>query len=120
MSAVELAADETGSVTVALLEAIGDAFNRHDVDAIINFFAEDGMFDNAMGPEIHGQCYVGKETFRAFFSELMTSCPDVQWNAIDNRVDGNKGFPNGPANAPCPTAKSRIGSVSTSSLFGTA
>lgn len=92
MSAVKLAADETGRVTVALLEAIGDAFNRHDVDAIINFFAEDGMFDNAMGPDIHGQRYVGKETLRAFFSELMASCPDIQWNAIDNRVDGNKGF----------------------------
>jgi predicted SnoaL-like aldol condensation-catalyzing enzyme len=50
------------------------------------------MFDNAMGPEIHGQRYVGKETLRAFFSELMANCPDIQWNAIDNRVDGNKGF----------------------------
>ena len=92
MSAVELAANEEGGATVALLEAIGDAFNRHDVDAIINFFADDGMFDNAMGPDIHGQRYVGKETLRAFFSELMTNCPDIQWNAIDNRVDGNKGF----------------------------
>ena len=105
MSAVELAADETGSVTVALLEAIGDAFNRHDVDAIINFFAEDGMFDNAMGPEIHGQCYVGKETFRAFFSELMTSCPDVQLNAIDNRVDGNKGFSEWPRQCTLPNGE---------------
>ncbi len=92
MSVTELAENKSNIVTVALLEAIGDAFNRHDVDAIIDFFADDGAFDNAMGPDIHGQRYVGKETLRAFFSDLMTKCPDIQWNAIDNRVDGNKGF----------------------------
>ncbi len=90
MSVTEL--DKTSGATVALLEAIGDAFNRHDVDAIIDFFADDGVFDNAMGPDIHGQRYVGRETLRAFFSDLMTRCPDIQWNNIDNRVDGDKGF----------------------------
>lgn len=84
---------ETGQhVTVALLEAIGDAFNRHDVDAIMRHFAEDGVFDNARGPEIHGQRYVGKARLRRFFSELMTRCPDIQWHAIDNRAAGDKGF----------------------------
>lgn len=92
MSVTEIPGDETETATIALLEAIGDAFNRHDVDAILDFFADDGVFDNAMGPDIHGQRYGGKETLRAFFSELMATCPDIQWNPIDNRVDGNKGF----------------------------
>lgn len=92
MSVTELTETETGGATIALLEAIGDAFNRHDVDAIIGFFAEDGMFDNAMGPDIHGQRYVGLETLRTFFSDLMARCPDIQWHPIDNRVDGDKGF----------------------------
>ena len=90
MSVTEL--DKTSGATIALLEAIGDAFNRHDVDAIIDNFADDGVFDNAMGPDIHGQRYVGKETLRAFFSDLMARCPDIQWNTIDNRVDGDKGY----------------------------
>ncbi len=92
MSVTALTKTDSGGASVALLEAIGDAFNRHDVDSIIDFFAEDGSFDNAMGPDIHGQRYIGKETLRAFFSELMRTCPDIQWNALDNRVDGNKGF----------------------------
>ncbi len=79
-------------VTVALLEAIGAAFNRHDVDAIIGFFAEDGVFDNALGPDIHGARYVGRERLRAFFQELMASHPDIQWQPIDNRVAGDKGY----------------------------
>ncbi len=92
MSVTALPETETSGASIALLEAIGDAFNRHDVDAIIDFFAEDGDFDNAMGPEIYGQRYVGKETLRDFFSELMTKCPDIQWNTIDNSIHGNKGF----------------------------
>lgn len=79
-------------VTVQLLEDIGAAFNRHDVDAIIAFFAEDGEFDNARGPEIHGQRHAGKAELRAFFSALMETLPDIQWRAIDNRVDGDKGY----------------------------
>lgn len=82
----------TRAVTVQLLEDIGAAFNRHDVDAIVAFFAEDGEFDNARGPDIHGRRHTGKTELRAFFSELMANSPDIQWHAIDNRVDGDKGF----------------------------
>ena len=82
----------TRAVTVQLLEDIGAAFNRHDVDAIVAFFAEDGDFDNARGPDIHGRRHAGKTELRAFFSELMANSPDIQWHAIDNRVDGDKGF----------------------------
>ena len=66
MSVSERIESDNGEVTVALLEAIGDAFNRHDVDAIIGFFAEDGIFDHALGPDIHGARYVGRESLRAF------------------------------------------------------
>ena len=27
-----------------------------------------------------------------FFGELMAALPDIQWHAIDNRVDGDKGY----------------------------
>ncbi len=92
MSVDERQASEADEVTVELLEAIGDAFNRHDVDAIIDFFTEDGVFDNAFCPDIHGTRYVGKETLRKFFSELMATHPDIQWHPIDNRVSGDKGY----------------------------
>lgn len=78
--------------TVELLEAIGEAFNRHDVDAIVDFFAEDGEFLNATGPEISGSRHAGKAELRAFFSGLMARCPDIRWESIDNRVSGDKGY----------------------------
>jgi ketosteroid isomerase-like protein len=80
------------AVTVQLLEDIAAAFNRHDIDAILGFFAEDGEFGNARGPKNFGQRHTGKAELRAFFGELMKALPDIQWHAIDNRVDGDKGY----------------------------
>ncbi|MBT6276558.1 MAG: nuclear transport factor 2 family protein [Chromatiales bacterium] len=84
--------DSVNVVSVALLEQIGDAFNRHDVDAIIDHFAPDGEFDNALGPDPNGRRYAGKAELREFFASLMQRCPDVNWQPIDNRVAGNKGY----------------------------
>ena len=92
MSVRENYDEVTEEVSIALLEAIGDAFNRHDVDAIMSYFAEDGVFDNARGPEIQGQRYVGKAALHEFFGDLMATLPDIQWVSIDNRVSGNKGY----------------------------
>jgi hypothetical protein len=41
--------DET--VTVGTLKQILEAFNRHDLDAIMEFFADDCSFDFPRGPE---------------------------------------------------------------------
>lgn len=82
----------TAAPTVELLDAIGDAFNRHDVDAIVGFFAEDGEFLNATGPEFFGSRHVGRDELRAFFSGLMSRCPDIRWEPVDNRVSGDKGY----------------------------
>ncbi|MBC8270339.1 MAG: nuclear transport factor 2 family protein [Rhodospirillaceae bacterium] len=92
MSVREIQQDENEGVTIALLEAIGDAFNRHDVDAIVDFFAEDGVFVLPKGSDYDGGHIVGKVALHAFFSELMETLPDIQWHPIDNRIDGNKGI----------------------------
>ncbi len=92
MSVREIHQDETEGATIELLEAIGAAFNRHDVDAIVDFFAEDGVFELPKGPDYHGERVVGKAALHAFFSELMETLPDIQWHPIDDRVAGNKGF----------------------------
>ena len=80
------------NVTVELLEAIGNAFNRHDVEAIVGYFAEEGVFENAKGPNIYGARYVGRATLREFFQTLFNDFQDIQWIPLDNRVSGNKGY----------------------------
>ena len=92
MSIAEKTLGDREEADLDQLIAIGEAFNAHDVDAIMSHFAEDGVFDNARGPDIHGQRYVGKAVLDAFFRELMATHPDIQWATIDNRVSGDKGY----------------------------
>ena len=40
-----------GKVTIELLDAIQDAFNRHDVDGILSYFADDCEWLMARGPD---------------------------------------------------------------------
>ena len=42
---------EEREVIIELLDAIQDAFNRHDVDAIVSFFADDCEWLMARGPD---------------------------------------------------------------------
>lgn len=42
------------SVSVATLKAIADAFNAHDLDAIMEFFADDCSLDLPRGPDPWG------------------------------------------------------------------
>ena len=87
----QLKVQEDQSATVELLEAIGDAFNRHDVEAVVGFFAEDGVFDKPVGPEAWGRRYVGKKEIRAEFAALFEAIPDLHWEPIANWVSGNMG-----------------------------
>ena len=42
-------------VTIDLVNAIGDAFNANDIDAVMQYFAEDATFDHAAGPDVNGK-----------------------------------------------------------------
>ena len=43
------------SVSVATLKAIANAFNAHDLDAIMEFFADDCSLDMPRGPDPWGK-----------------------------------------------------------------
>ena len=82
--------DET--VTVGTLKQILEAFNRHDLDAIMEFFADDCSFDFPRGPEPWGQRFVGKAQVREALAGRFKGIPDVHygddrhWVAADNGV----------------------------------
>jgi ketosteroid isomerase-like protein len=46
-------------VTAETLKAITGAFNAHDLDAIMAFFADDCSLDMPRGPEPWGQRFTG-------------------------------------------------------------
>ena len=60
------------------LQAFLDAFNAHDVDAIMSFFTEDCVFDTPRGPAPGGRRLVGKEQVRSGIQARFDGIPDIR------------------------------------------
>ena len=84
--------EEEAGISPNLLDAITDAYNRNDIDAVMSFFAKDAVFDHASGPNINGTRFEGLETIRGIFQGLFNNVESVQWTPIDTRVSGDKAY----------------------------
>ena len=73
------------------LKAILDAFNAHDLDAIMEFFADDCSFDMPRGPEPWGQRFTGKAAVREALATRFSGLPDVHYGEDRHWVSGNLG-----------------------------
>ena len=78
-------------VTTELLEAFADAWNRHDVDALMSFMTEDCVFEASAGSDVCGTRYVGRDSVRAAFAEVWATFPDAQWCNARHFVHGERG-----------------------------
>jgi ketosteroid isomerase-like protein len=66
-------------VTLELMKAISAAFNSRDVDRIVSFFAEDGVFCLARGPETVGRTLAGKAVIKNALADRFEVIPDMRW-----------------------------------------
>ncbi len=66
-------------VTVEILKQILNAFNRHDLDAIMEFFADDCTFDLPRGPDPWGRRFLGKGPVREGLASRFAGIPDVHY-----------------------------------------
>jgi ketosteroid isomerase-like protein len=80
------------TLTRDLVDAVGDAFNANDIDAVMKHFAEDATFDHAVGPEEHGVRFEGKDTIRGVFAGLFDRVEKVHWETLDCAISGNKAY----------------------------
>ncbi len=78
-------------VTPALLQDFADAWNQHDVDALMTFMTEDCVFETSAGPDVCGTRYAGHEAVRAGFAEVWATFPDAQWVNARHFVLGDLG-----------------------------
>lgn len=80
------------TLTRDLVDAVGDAFNANDIDAVMKHFAEDATFDHAVGPEEHGVRFEGKDTIHGVFAGLFDRVEKVHWETLDCAISGNKAY----------------------------
>jgi ketol-acid reductoisomerase len=81
-----------GRDRLELLRNVMDAFNRHDVEAILSFFAEDCVFQAARGSEPGGRRVEGKANVREAFTARFAEMPDVSYTDDAHFVSGNRGL----------------------------
>lgn len=83
--------NETSGVTTEMLQVFADAWNRHDVDAIMAFMTDDCVFDASAGSEVCGSHYAGTESVRKAFADVFATFPDAHWGGARHFVHGDRG-----------------------------
>lgn len=77
--------------TTEVLQDFAEAWNRHDIDALMSFMTDDCVFESSAGPDICGTRYAGREAVRAGFSEVWVTFPDAHWGNACHFVQGDRG-----------------------------
>ena len=79
------------TVTVETLAAFSDAWNRHDIDALMSFMSDDCVFQTAAGPDAWGTRHTGSAAVRKAFAAAWETVPDAQWRNGVHFVLGDYG-----------------------------
>jgi taurine dehydrogenase small subunit len=79
------------NVTTQLLDAIQDAFNRHDVDGILSYFAEDCEWLMARGPDAwEAKRLRGKPAIAEVLAARYAVIPDMRWVEMSHFISSDK------------------------------
>ena len=84
--------DNSQPVTPDVLRKFLEAFNRHDLDAIMEFFADECTVDLPRGPDPWGTRLVGKEQVREGCASRFRGLPDAHYGDDRHFVCGNFGI----------------------------
>lgn len=74
-----------------ILRDIAAGFDTHDLDRIMQHFADDAVFESPRGPEAYGQRFVGTEAVREAFAARFSGIPDVRYQEDEHFVAGDRG-----------------------------
>ena len=83
--------NKSDEITIEILEAFADAWNRHDVDDLMSFMADDCVFKSSGGDVECGTFYEGAEAVQKGYAKAWEDFPDAQWNNACHFVQGDRG-----------------------------
>ena len=81
----------TEQVNVELLKGFLEAFNRHDLDSIMDYFADNCVFYMPKGVKPRGDWHVGKQEVRAGLAKRFEGIPDVHYGDDRHWICGDFG-----------------------------
>lgn len=85
-------AQSNQKITEAFLQSFADAFNAHDLDAIMFHMTDDCVFEASAGPDADGEKFTGQQQVKKAFEDVFTTYPDARWNNPKHFISGNRGF----------------------------
>ena len=82
----------TRMMTTTDLDAFFDkGWNRHDVDLLMTFMADDCVFETTAGPDACGTRHAGRERVRQAFARVFEVFPDARFGDAHHFVTGDRG-----------------------------
>jgi steroid delta-isomerase-like uncharacterized protein len=82
---------QTNQDYVRLLQTFNDAWNRHDIDALMNCMADECVFHGVAGPDALGRTFKGRDAVRKGFALAWETFPDASWKDGEHFVSGERG-----------------------------
>ncbi len=78
-------------VDAGFLKAFADAWNAHDIDALMSFMHDDCTFFAVAGPDLYGRAFEGRQAVREGFQLAWQTFPDAAWLDGVHFVAGDRG-----------------------------
>jgi steroid delta-isomerase-like uncharacterized protein len=74
-----------------LLDRFADAWNRHDLDALMSMMTDDCVFEASAGHDVNGQRSEGTQAVRAAYAAVFETFPDAHWANPRHVIAGTRG-----------------------------
>ena len=88
---ISLMSQSTNKVTVNFLQSFADAFNAHDLKAIMTHMTADCVFEASAGPDVDGEKFIGQEQVKKAFENVFATFPDAHWGDDRHFIVGERG-----------------------------
>jgi ketosteroid isomerase-like protein len=72
------------------LDRFADAWNRHDLDALMSMMTRDCVFEASAGPDADGQRSEGQQAVRAAYAAVFAAFPDAHWAGATHFIAGDR------------------------------
>jgi steroid delta-isomerase-like uncharacterized protein len=83
--------ERSNVASVGLLKRLLEAFNAHDIDAVMAFFDDDCVLEMPRGPDVWGRRLNGRDQVRQGLASRFAGIPDVHYGDDRHWVAGDRG-----------------------------
>ncbi|WMN90005.1 nuclear transport factor 2 family protein [Vibrio parahaemolyticus] len=81
---------QENEVDTTFLQSFSDAWNNHDIDALMSFMTDDCVFQTVAGDGLLGNTIEGYEAVRNSFELVWQNFPDAAWSDPVHFVCGDR------------------------------